>query len=85
VELTLPSTQAPLHTHKLLQLGDQSGLTVIAYFSPLTTTYPSSYYWGINESITYGTMTILSETAGIIDTATTLILIATSAYLKPSE
>ncbi|KAG2123644.1 aspartic peptidase domain-containing protein [Suillus cothurnatus] len=63
VELTPPSTQAPLHTH-----------------NPLTTTYPSSYYWGINESITYGTTTILSETAGIIDTATTLILIATNAF-----
>jgi hypothetical protein len=85
VELTPPSTQAPLHTRKLLQLGDQFGPIVIACFSPLTTTFPSSYYWGINQSITYGTTTILSETAGIIDTDNTLILIATSAYLEPSE
>ncbi|KAG1780199.1 aspartic peptidase domain-containing protein [Suillus placidus] len=50
----------------------------IAY-TPLTTTYPASYYWGINESITYVTTTISS--AGIVDTGTTLILIASSAGL----
>jgi hypothetical protein len=69
----------------LLQLGDQSRLTVIAYSSPLTTTYPASYYWGINESITYGSTTILAETAGIVDTGTTLILLASSAYFEYSE
>jgi hypothetical protein len=69
----------------LLQLGDRSGLTVVTYFSPLTTTYPASYYWGINESITYGSTTILAETAGIVDTGTTLILIASSAYLEYCE
>ncbi|KAG2368809.1 aspartic peptidase domain-containing protein [Suillus spraguei] len=51
-------------------------------YTPLTTTEPASYYWGINESITYGTTTILAETAGIVDTGTTLILIATNAYSK---
>ncbi|KAG2044362.1 aspartic peptidase domain-containing protein [Suillus americanus] len=66
-ELTFGGTDATRYT------GD------IAY-TPLTTTYPASYYWGINESITYGTTTILSETAGIVDTGTTLILIATNAY-----
>ncbi|OJA17397.1 acid protease [Rhizopogon vesiculosus] len=55
------------------------------YFSPLTATSPSSYYWGINESITYGTTTILSETAGIVDSGTTLILLASSTYLECSE
>ncbi|KAG1826298.1 aspartic peptidase domain-containing protein [Suillus subaureus] len=66
-ELTFGGTDATKYT------GD------IAY-TPLTTTYPASYYWGINESITYGTTTILAETAGIVDTGTTLILIATNAY-----
>ncbi|KAF8264556.1 acid protease [Lactarius quietus] len=47
---------------------------------PATTTSPASFYWGINESITYGTTTILSTTAGIVDTGTTLILIATDAF-----
>ncbi|KAG2144624.1 aspartic peptidase domain-containing protein [Suillus clintonianus] len=53
----------------------------IAY-TPLTTANPALYYWGINESITYGTTTILSATAGIVDTGTTLIYIATDAFDK---
>ncbi|KAN0128880.1 Aspartic peptidase domain containing protein [Lactarius tabidus] len=47
---------------------------------PPTTTYPASLYWGINESIKYGSTTILSSTAGIVDTGTTLILLATDAF-----
>ncbi|KAG1754953.1 aspartic peptidase domain-containing protein [Suillus paluster] len=53
----------------------------IAY-TPLTTTQDASHYWGINESIMYGSTTILSTTAGIVDTGTTLIYIATDAYTK---
>jgi len=67
VESTLPSTLAPSHTRKSLQLGGESELTVISYFSPLTTTAPASYYLDINESITYGTTTSLAGTAGIVD------------------
>ncbi|KAG2076957.1 acid protease [Suillus decipiens] len=48
----------------------------------ITTTSPASTYWGINESIKYGSKTILSSTAGIVDTGTTLILIATDALAK---
>ncbi|KAF8260454.1 acid protease [Lactarius quietus] len=47
---------------------------------PATTTSPASLFWGIDESITYGTTTILSTTAGIVDAGTTLILIATDAF-----
>ncbi|KAG1795694.1 aspartic peptidase domain-containing protein [Suillus plorans] len=53
----------------------------IAY-TPITTTYPSSNYWGINQSISYGSTTILSSTAGIVDTGTTYIYIASDAYAK---
>ena len=45
-------------------------------YAPVTTTYPSSYYWGVDQSISYDGETILSTTAGIVDTGTTLILIA---------
>ena len=38
--------------------------------SPITGTSPANEYWGINESIKYGSTTILSETAGIVDTGT---------------
>ncbi|KAJ7107809.1 aspartic peptidase A1 [Mycena epipterygia] len=47
---------------------------------------PRSKYWGINQSIRYGTSTtILASTAGIVDTGTTLLLLASngfSAYTK---
>ncbi|KAG2155178.1 acid protease [Suillus bovinus] len=49
-------------------------------YTPITTASPASNYWGIDQSITYGDSTILSSSAGIIDTATVLILIATDAF-----
>ena len=49
--------------------------------SPLTTTYPSSEFWGIDQSIRYGaSTTILTTTAGVVDTGTTFILIATGKW-----
>jgi cathepsin E len=47
--------------------------------SPLTTaTGRSNLFWGIDQSIRYGTSTtILTKTAGIVDTGTTLTFIAT--------
>ncbi|KAH0838084.1 aspartic proteinase [Lanmaoa asiatica] len=59
---------------------DASKYTGSITYTPLTTTYPAAYYWGINESVTYGGTTILAETAGIVDTGTTLILLASNAY-----
>lgn len=61
---------------------DSSKTTSSVNYVPLTTTSPSSSYWGIDQSITYGSSTILSATAGIVDTGTTLILIATDAFNK---
>ncbi|KAG2114173.1 aspartic peptidase domain-containing protein [Suillus discolor] len=49
-------------------------------YTPITTTQPSSRYWGIDQSISYGSTTILSSTAGIVDVDTTFILIATDAF-----
>ncbi|KAK2465754.1 hypothetical protein APHAL10511_002298 [Amanita phalloides] len=59
---------------------DRNRFTGSIRYAPVTSTYPASAYWGINESITYGSKTILSSTAGIVDTGTTLILIATDAF-----
>lgn len=48
----------------------------------MTRTSPASEYWGIDQSISYGSSTILSSTAGIVDTGTTLVLIASDALRK---
>ncbi|KAG2114175.1 aspartic peptidase domain-containing protein [Suillus discolor] len=49
-------------------------------YTPITTTSPASAYWGIDQSISYGSTTILFSTAGIVDVDTTFILIATDAF-----
>ncbi|KAG5651286.1 hypothetical protein H0H81_009203 [Sphagnurus paluster] len=60
---------------------DKSKYTGSINYTPLTTTAPASHFWGINQSIRYGPSTnILSNTAGIVDTLTTLLLLATDAY-----
>ncbi|KAG2066793.1 acid protease [Suillus decipiens] len=53
----------------------------IAY-THVTTTKPASTYWGIDESITYGSTTIMSSTSGIVDTGTNFIFLATDAFNK---
>jgi cathepsin E len=59
---------------------DSSKFTGAITFAPITATSPSNLFWGVNQSIRYGTTTILSTTAGIVDTGTTLVLIATNAF-----
>ncbi|EKM61625.1 uncharacterized protein PHACADRAFT_204793 [Phanerochaete carnosa HHB-10118-sp] len=58
---------------------DSSKYTGSISYTPLTQTEPACYYWGIDQSITYGSTSILSTTAGIVDTGTTLTLIASDA------
>ncbi|KAI9450421.1 aspartic peptidase A1 [Lactarius psammicola] len=60
---------------------DSTKFTGSLTFIPGTTTSPANEFWGIDQSIWYGAFTtILSTTAGIVDTGTTLILIATDAF-----
>lgn len=61
---------------------DTSKITSAITYVPITTTYPSNYYWGIDQNITYGSTLILDTTAGIVDTGTTLILIADDGFKK---
>ncbi|KAG2366862.1 aspartic peptidase A1 [Suillus spraguei] len=52
-------------------------------YNDITTTPPSSLFWGINQKITYGTtktIAILDYTAGIVDCGTTFIYLAVDAY-----
>ncbi|KAG1851515.1 aspartic peptidase domain-containing protein [Suillus tomentosus] len=59
-----------------------SKITGDVSYVPITSTSPASGYWGINQSISYGSTLILDETAGIVDTGTTLIYIASDAFDK---
>ncbi|KAK0455872.1 aspartic peptidase A1 [Armillaria borealis] len=69
--------------NSILGGSDSSKITGSIGYAPVTSTYPASVYWGIDESITYGTSTtILSSTAGIVDTGTTLVYIASNAFTK---
>ncbi|KDR71424.1 hypothetical protein GALMADRAFT_143704 [Galerina marginata CBS 339.88] len=61
---------------------DTSKFTGAITSIPVTKTSPSSEFWGIDASVQYGTTTILATTAGIVDTGTTLVLIATNAFTK---
>lgn len=52
----------------------------LSHHSPITSTSPAKEYVGIDQSISYGGSTILATTAGIVDTGTTLTLIASGMY-----
>ncbi|KAH9178667.1 aspartic peptidase A1 [Lactarius sanguifluus] len=77
-----PTTTTSVKNGELTFGGtDSTKFTGTLTFIPSTTTFPSSEFWGIDESIRYGaSTTILSTTAGIVDTGTTLILLATDAF-----
>lgn len=59
---------------------DTSKTTSTISYVPITTVSPASEYWGIDQSISYGSSSILSSTAGIVDTGTTLVMIASDAF-----
>ncbi|KAG2352958.1 aspartic peptidase A1 [Suillus spraguei] len=66
------------------------GTNPMMYYHPIgytdvTTTAPSSRYWGINQKISYGpargrNAIILDYTAGIVDCGTTFLYLAIDAY-----
>ncbi|KZT50985.1 acid protease [Calocera cornea HHB12733] len=58
---------------------DQSRITSDVTYTPITSTAPASQYWGIDQTISYAGNQILSS-AGIVDTGTTLVLIASDAF-----
>ncbi|EIN04215.1 family A1 protease [Punctularia strigosozonata HHB-11173 SS5] len=62
--------------------ADSSKYTGSLHYVSLTSTSPASEYWGIDQSIKYGSTSILSSTAGIVDTGTTLVYLATDAFDK---
>ncbi|KAI1792686.1 acid protease [Ganoderma leucocontextum] len=77
-----PATNAST-PNGLLTFGgaDSSRFTGDINYLPITATSPASQYVGIDQAIRYGDNTpILSKTAGIVDSGTTLILLATDAF-----
>ncbi|KAF9469814.1 aspartic peptidase A1 [Collybia nuda] len=62
---------------------DSSKLTGSIGFTPVTNIAPASEFWGITQTIRYGaSTTILSTNAGIVDTGTTLLLLASDAFAR---
>jgi Eukaryotic aspartyl protease len=61
---------------------DSSKYTGAISYVPITATSPASTFWGIDASVDYGTgkTPILKTTAGIVDSGTTLIQLATDAF-----
>ncbi|KAG1904763.1 aspartic peptidase domain-containing protein [Suillus fuscotomentosus] len=84
VGISFEPTTSNTVTNGALTFGgtDATKYTGSIEYTPITTTYPSSTYWGMNQSISYGSTTIMSSTAGIVDTGTTSIYIASDAYAK---
>ncbi|EKM48656.1 uncharacterized protein PHACADRAFT_108504 [Phanerochaete carnosa HHB-10118-sp] len=60
---------------------DQRKITSNVTFTPITTVKPAAEYWGIKQNIKYGkNLHLLSGSAGVVDTGTTLLVLATDAY-----
>ncbi|KAH9979938.1 acid protease [Lactifluus volemus] len=79
-----PSTSAGSIANGELTFGgiDSSKIVGDVNYVPITGTSPASRYWGVDQTIVYGSRgeLILGLTSGIVDTGTTLILIATDAF-----
>jgi len=76
-----PSTKAGVENGELTFGGtDNTKFENQITFVPITKTSPASTFWGIDQTVAYGSKTILSTTSGIVDTGTTLLLLATEAF-----
>ncbi|KAI5120607.1 hypothetical protein M0805_008083 [Coniferiporia weirii] len=78
-----PTTHQP-NANGVLTFGgaDPSKYTGALTYAPITTRAPASMYWGIDQAVVYGSArkSVLSSTAGIVDTGSTLVLLATDAF-----
>ncbi|KAF8645805.1 hypothetical protein AX14_009178, partial [Amanita brunnescens Koide BX004] len=59
---------------------DKTKFTGQLHYVPITKTMPAGRYWGVNQTVTYGSTTILGNSAGIVDTGTSLVLLVTDAF-----
>ncbi|KAL0574946.1 hypothetical protein V5O48_007020 [Marasmius crinis-equi] len=61
---------------------DETKITAPVKYVPITKTSPANKYWGIDQSIQYNGKTIMNNNAGIVDTGTTLIMLASDTFEK---
>jgi saccharopepsin len=59
---------------------DSSKITSDVTFVPITSKSPASQFWGIDLTANYGGQTLLDKASGIVDTGTTLILLASGKF-----
>ncbi|KAI8994195.1 acid protease [Trametes punicea] len=65
---------------------DTRKITSDVSFVPITSKFPASFFWGIKQNVTYGSDTrLLHHAHGIVDTGTTLLLLATDAFQAYQE
>ncbi|EIW58439.1 aspartic proteinase from Irpex Lacteus [Trametes versicolor FP-101664 SS1] len=85
VAISFEPTQTDGNPNGELTFGatDHSKFVGAINFAPITSTFPSAAFFGIDQSLRYGPSTfLLSNSAGIVDTGTTLLLIASDAVQK---
>ena len=77
----VPTTSSSEVANGELDFGsvDTSKISGDVTYVPITSTSPASNYWGIDQTVSYGGQQILNS-AGIVDTGTTLVMIATDAF-----
>ncbi|KAL4073369.1 aspartic peptidase domain-containing protein [Scleroderma yunnanense] len=60
---------------------DDSKITSEINYVPLTTTPPASFYWGIDQIVTYGKgISILGNASGFVDTGATFLFFIADAF-----
>ncbi|KAM5546221.1 hypothetical protein V8D89_000347 [Ganoderma adspersum] len=86
VGISFAPAMTPGATNGELTLGgtDPSKIDGALTYVPITTTSPASRYVGFEQTVSYGDAdrVILAKTAGITDTGTTLMLLATDAFTQ---
>ncbi|KZT08195.1 acid protease [Laetiporus sulphureus 93-53] len=84
IGVSFEPTTSDSDTNGVITFGgvDSSLYTGDITYIDITSSSPASEYVGIDQSIQYGSETIMSSAAGIADTGTTLIYLPSSAYNK---
>ncbi|KAG6329349.1 hypothetical protein ID866_9740 [Astraeus odoratus] len=72
----------PVGSSGLLSFGrvQESVLTSIVRYVPVSTFPPAAYFWGVNAGMTYGTIALFASGIGILDSGAPRITIAGSAF-----